>query len=79
MLILEVNSDWLIFQHDGIETRFMLNILNCNIRPEDTYRRKIKLGSKTTGHNREAKSFYKMIKVSVPRPLRILESGEIRL
>ena len=28
-------------------------------------------------HNREAKSLYKMIQVSVPRPLRILESGEI--
>ena len=28
-------------------------------------------------HNREAKSLYKMILVPVPRPLRILESGEI--
>ena len=32
-----------------------------------------------SGHDREAKSLYKSIKVSVPRPLRILESGEIRL
>ena len=32
-----------------------------------------------SGHNREAKSLYKLIKVSVPRPLRIPESGEIRL
>ena len=32
-----------------------------------------------SGHNREAKSLYKLIKVPVPRPLRIPESGEIRL
>ena len=29
-------------------------------------------------HNREAKTLYKRPRVSVPRPLRILESGEIR-
>ena len=31
-----------------------------------------------SGHNSEAKSVYKLIKVPVPRPLRIPESGEIR-
>ena len=30
-----------------------------------------------SGHNREAKSLYKMISVQVPRPLQIPESGEI--
>ena len=32
-----------------------------------------------SGHNREAKSLYKLVKVPVPRRLRIPESGEIRL
>ena len=32
-----------------------------------------------SGHDREAKNSYKSIKVSVPRPLRILASGEITL
>ena len=34
----------------------------CNIRPEDTYRRKIKLGSKTTGQrlNRALPAFHRL-------------------
>ena len=32
-----------------------------------------------SGHDREAKNLYKLIKVPVPRPLRIPKSGEIRL
>ena len=34
---------------EGIEVVDDLKVLGCNIRPEDTYRRKIKLSPKTTG------------------------------
>ena len=39
---------------------------NCNIRPEDTYRRKIKLGSKTTDQrlNRALHAFHSLYQAS---------------
>ena len=39
---------------------------DCNIRPEDTYRRKIKLGSKTTGQrlNRALHGFHRLYQAS---------------